>query len=477
MSLKLRDALRSTAAWRISLWTTVAFAAGTAVAFSIMYVLVAHDIQRRTDKWLSGEAEVLADVTANTPRDSLYDRLVEEVAELASHEVPTDPSDKGTRKNTVFFLDARAGQQPIWVGPGPMDSFVAALRNAELVPGVPQTIHVSGWRQPFRVVFHVNESGSKLYLGFSDLAATGMMHRLTVSFLVVGAGIVLLGFIISSAGAFRTLQRVERIAGAVSKIGSEDLAQRLPEGSRSDEISRLSRTFNNMLDRIQASVHELHVLTDSVAHDLKSPVTAIRGSLEVALSEANESTWRDTVADAIEKLDRLSQTLNTALDLAEADAGALQLHREPVDLGNLLRQLVDLYEPAMAERNHELACQFEEGVVIDADLSLLHRVLANLLDNEIAHLPPSRSVVITLRGGESQAELTVEDDGPGFTPELKDKAFERFVKGEQSTGHGLGLAFVYAVVRAHGGNVTIKDRSGPGAVITLQLPIMSAAIV
>jgi len=477
MSLKLRDALRSTAAWRISLWTTFAFAAGTAIAFVIMYVLVAQDIQQRTDAWLSGEAEVLADVAANTPRDSLYDRLVEEVAELASREVPTDPGEKGAHKNTVFFLDARPGQAPIWVGPGPMDSFVAAIRDADLVPGVPQTIHVKGWSEPFRAVFHVNESGGKLFLGFSDLAATDMMHRLSVRFLVIGAGIVLLGFIISSAGAFRTLQRVERIAETVSQIGSEDLTRRVPEGSRNDEISRLSRTFNNMLDRIQASVRELHVLTDSVAHDLKSPVTAIRGSLEVALSEANESTWRDTVADAIEKLDRLSQTLNTALDLAEADAGALQLHRQPVDLGNLLRQLVDLYEPAMGERNHELACHFQEGVIVDADLSLLHRVLANLLDNEIAHLPPSRSIVITLRGGESQAELTVEDDGPGFTPELKDKAFERFVKGEQSTGHGLGLAFVHAVVRAHGGSVTIKDRPVSGAIITLQLPVMSVAIV
>ena len=115
-------------------------------------------------------------------------------------------------------------------------------------------------------------------------------------------------------------------------MGSDDLSSRLQEGPHPDEITRLSRTFNRMLDRIQSSVNQMRILTDSVAHDLKSPVTSMRGSLEVALSGGAQGQWHERVAEAIEGLDRLAQLLNTTLDVAEADAGALQLRKEAVDL-------------------------------------------------------------------------------------------------------------------------------------------------
>ncbi len=134
-----------------------------------------------------------------------------------------------------------------------------------------------------------------------------------------------LGFFITWLAAFRTLARVDRISDTVSRMGSDDLSSRLPEGQHPDEITRLSSTFNRMLDRIQASVHQMRILTDSVAHDLKSPVTSIRGSLEVALSSGTQGQWRERVAESIEGLDRLSELLNTTLDVAEADAGALQV--------------------------------------------------------------------------------------------------------------------------------------------------------
>src|SRR5579872_7548133 len=108
--------LRSTAAWRISLWTTLAFALGTAIAFGAVYEAVHAVIQERSDAWLSGESETLADVSRNTARDSLYDRIVEEVAELASREVHDELDEVGHHINTVFFLQISPGQQPLWVG-------------------------------------------------------------------------------------------------------------------------------------------------------------------------------------------------------------------------------------------------------------------------------------------------------------------------------------------------------------------------
>lgn len=464
--------LRATAAWRISIWTTLAFALGTAVAFSIVYYLVAQGIRERSDTWLTGEAEVLAQVSADTPSDRLYKRVVREVAELATQEVPDERNARGERLNSVFFLvtDPSNSESLLWVGPSSNDVFLNAIQQAKLVPGAPKSIAVEGWSQTFRVVVKV-QKGKTVYLGLSDRGAKHVLHILARRFLMIWGGMFLLGFVISYWSARRTLLRVERITETVARINTEDFGERLPEPGNSDEISRLAKTFNRMLDRLQSSVNQLRTVTGGIAHDLKSPVTLIRGTLESALCHEGNEKWRDSVGEAVEDLDRLLQLLNTTLDLAEAEAGALHMERGPVDLSDVVRQLVDIYQPAMAERHHEVTSHLEAHVVVDADLPLMNRVVSNLLENELTHLPSGCRVTIRLHAHGGSAELVIEDNGPGFPPEIGSRAFERFVKGKHSPGHGLGLAFVDAVVQAHGGVAGISDRAGGGAVITLSLPV------
>ncbi len=449
----------------------MAFALGTALAFSIVYFLVAKTIQQRSDAWLSGEAEVLARVSAHVPQDHLYRRVIGEVAELATREVPDERNASGQTLHSVFFLesDANSNESPLWVGPGSYDIFLKAIRQTTLVPGIPQSIKVEGWPTTFRVVFR-QENGKTMYLGLSNRGARHLLRTLTLRFLVLWSSTVLMGFLISYMSARRTLLRVQRITDAVARIGSEDLGERLPQPVNSDEISRLAKTFNHMLDRIQSSVNELRSVTDAVAHDLKSPVTSIRGSLEsVLFSEPNEK-WRDSVGDAIEGLDRLLNALDTTLDVAEAQAGALHLDRSTVDLSAVVRQLAELYMPAIEERHHKFILDLEDHVLVDADGGLLNRVLSNLIENEIAHLPAGCQITIRLRSQDGSAIVVVEDNGPGFPPDISSRAFERFVRGKQSHGHGLGLAFVDAVIRAHGGTAKISDSPAGGAVITLSLP-------
>ena len=463
---------RITAAWRISIWTTLAFALGTAVAFSIVYVLVAQGLRERSDTWLSGEAEVLAQVSADTPKDHLYQRIVREVAELATQEVPDERNARGERLNSVFFLatDPNSHEGALWVGPSSEDAFITAIQRSNLVPGAPKSIAVEGVRQTFRVVVKT-QNGKTVYLGLSDRGANRMLHRLARRFLMVWGGMFLLGFLISYWSARRTLLRVERITETVARIGTEDLEERLPEPANSDEISRLAKTFNRMLDRLQSSVNQLRTVTGAVAHDLKSPVTLIRGTLESALCDEGNDHWRDSVGEAIEGLDRLLQLLNTTLDLAEAEAGALHMDRGPVDFSDLVKQLVDIYHPALIERHHEVTTDLEEQVVVDADVTLLNRAVSNLLENELTHLPSGCQIEIRLHSHQGSAELVIEDNGPGFPAEIGSRAFKRFVKGKNSPGHGLGLAFVDAVVQAHGGGTRVADRPGGGSVITLSLPI------
>jgi len=167
----------------------------------------------------------------------------------------------------------------------------------------------------------------------------------------------------------------------------------------------------------------------------------------------------------------VSALLNTTLDVAEAQAGALHLERVPVDLSEVVTQLVNLYQPAMADRHHDVRTDLESAVVVDADLGFINRTLSNLLENELVHLPDGCQINIRLRAHAGNAELVVEDNGPGFPPDISSRAFERFVKGKQSPGYGLGLAFVDAVTQAHGGTVKISDRSCGGATVTLSLPV------
>jgi len=270
------------------------------------------------------------------------------------------------------------------------------------------------------------------------------------------------------------LSHVREITEAASRIDHSDLAARVPTTRRNDEVSQLALTLNHMLDRIENSVHQLHTITDSLAHDLRSPLTAIRGKLEMSLSAATDGEFTESIVASIEELDRLSDFLNKSLDVAEAKADALRLERGAVDIDELLRVMIDLYEPSMSEKGLQMRLHSSGPVVIQADAALLHRMVANLFDNELKHLPSGCSVHIQLKAREDEVSLLLEDDGPGFDAEVSQHLFERRVKGKASTGHGLGLAFVDAVARAHGGFASIGCREGSGARIEVILPLATS---
>jgi signal transduction histidine kinase len=267
------------------------------------------------------------------------------------------------------------------------------------------------------------------------------------------------------------LGHVREITEAASRIGESDLSRRVPTTEYNDEIGQLALTLNRMLDRIESSVHQLHTITDSLAHDLRSPLTAIRGKLEMSLSEGSESTQGEPmVVSAIDELDRLTEFLNTSLDVAEARADALRLTRSEIDLDELMRVMMDLYEPCMSERGLRMQLRSGGAVKVFADAALIHRVIANLLDNELKHLPAASTILIYVQRDKEIATLTLEDDGPGFADEVGHAMFEQRVKGKGSIGHGLGLAFVEAVARAHGGTVSATNRAEGGARLVVTLP-------
>ena len=178
--------------------------------------------------------------------------------------------------------------------------------------------------------------------------------------------------------------------------------------TRNDEVGQLARTLNRMLDRIENSMHQLHTITDSLAHDLRSPLTAIRGKLEMSLSAATDAEQAEPIVSAIEELDRLTEFLNASLDVAEARADALRLSRSEINLDELLRIMIDLYEPSMAEKGLQIRLRSAGPVTIDADAALVHRMIANLFDNELKHLPASCTVTVRLESGDGVALLSLK---------------------------------------------------------------------
>jgi signal transduction histidine kinase len=462
------------AAWRISLWATLAFACGTMLVFIFLHRFVADDIQRRSDAWLSGEVEVLGDVAERTPKDALYDRVVGEVAELAGKEVPNKLLSESSSNDSVFFLQTGGdGSLQLWVGAGNGAPYLKAIQAVKIVSDHPTDLHVQGYSVPFRVASIRLNDGSYIYLGLSERDELRVLRSLRLRFFLLWLLLVLFGFGIVFFTTRRMLSHVREITEAASRIGHSDLTARVPTTKRNDEVSHLALTLNRMLDRIESSMHQLHTITDSLAHDLRSPLTAIRGKLEMSLSAVLQVEQAEPIVSAIDELDRLTDFLNKSLDVAEAKADALRLNRVSLDLDELLRIMIDLYEPSMSEKGLQIRLHSGGPLTIEADEALIHRMIANLFDNELKHLPADCTVNLWLQVEGDAALLILEDDGPGFDQEVCPYLFERRVKGRGSSGHGLGLAFVDAVVRAHGGIASASNRVAGGAHIGIALPLAS----
>ena len=473
MSSRTGKSKMHSAAWRISLWGTLAYACGTVLIFVSLHRFVASDIQRRSDAWLSGEVEVLGDVAEHTPKDALYGRVVGEVAELASKEVPNRIRGENAANDSVFFLQMSPnGAMQLWAGPGNSQPYLAAIQHARFAQDRPTDVNVAGTAIPFRVATLRIDDGSRVYLGLSERDELRVLNKLRLNFISWWLLLVMLAFAIVFYTTRRMLSHVRRITEAASGIGHSDLSERVPESERNDEVGQLAGTLNRMLDRIENSMHQLHTITDALAHDLRSPLTAIRGKLEISLSAATHGEQAEPIVSAIDELDRLTEFLNASLDVAEARADALRLSRSEIDLEELLRIMIDLYEPSMAEKGLQISLRSAGQIAIDADAALVHRMIANLFDNELKHLPASCAITVRLETADNLAVLSVEDDGPGFALEVRQHLFERRIKGKESNGHGLGLAFVDAVVRAHGGTIKATNRETGGARIVLSLPLV-----
>jgi heavy metal sensor kinase len=466
MPLKRLRRYRKTLAFRLTLWYAGVFAVSACVAFLLFYTLITSYFRDRTDRELLNQATEFSTVLATRGLDA--------VKTLAMLEAQA----AGVKK--VFFrLLSSSGQvfsssnMAYWQDIDVQDAAIKELLRGST--NVFETITIANRRDKVRVLYVMIGPGVVLQIGQSMETDSRFIDAFKNIFVIT---MVLLIGLAAGVGWFmarRAVSGVEAVTRTAREISGGTLDKRVPVGSRDDEIDQLATTFNQMLGRIEALITEIKEMTDNIAHDLKSPITRIRGMAEVTLTTGKAiGEYENMAASTVEECDRLLDMINTMLMITKTESGVHQLEYREVDMASLVRDACELLETVAEDKGLSLACEAPESFPFVVDQRMIQRILTNLLDNALKYTPSGGAVRVSLSeedGG--KAVVAVRDTGPGIPPGDLPHVFERFYRSDHSRsqpGTGLGLSLARALARAHQGDITVTSTLGQGSIFTLILP-------
>jgi len=439
------------------------------------YGLLSYNLAHDMDTALSGVARVLAD-QARRPGSASFPPDIDEVFRRFFGFSPWQ---------RYFDMITPPGRQELRP---PSDAAKIPLspqarENAQ--KGLPTFETVEGpGGYPVRILTMPVVEGGRVV----NLVQVGMSLEMTETtlrrFLLTMAALFPVGLLLAGGGGWllarRALRPVDRIAETARRISAEHLAARLEDTGADDELNRLVGTLNDMLERLDASFHQVRQFSADASHELQTPLTILKGEIEVALrSPRTADEYRAVLTSALEEIDRLTRLVDGLLLLARADAGVLRMDRRPVDLTKLVEDVCGQAKVLADARGVVLRPEGMEPLTISGDYDRLRRMLLNLVDNGLKYTPSGGRVGISLRREGPWAALRVADTGIGLSPEEQKKIFERFYRSPEAKsrgegGAGLGLCIARSIVEAHGGKIRIESAPGQGSAFTVLLPLPSA---
>lgn len=467
MFSRWRERLRHTLGFRLALWYAVIFVANSLALVGLTYVLLAASLRRYDRDTIQTTLIRFASAYARGGEGGLAREI--RTTQIASAPGPFFVRTLGTRQDVIFLSMPEAWRRfdLSQLATPPLSGEQTWARLETGAGG--DVLEVASVR-----LF----DGTLLQVGMSTERRDELLRRFRQVLLVVFASIIVIGLaggVVLTSSALQPVRTLADTAREIMRTGRTDT--RVPALATGDALGELSALVNAMLDRIGAVLAGMRGALDNVAHDLRTPMTRLRGIAETALASNDPAAWRGGLEESLEESDRVVEMLNTLMDISEAETGTMALRREPADLADLVRDTVELYEDVAEQRGVEIDVGGVTNVVVPADQNRLRQVLANLVDNAIKYTPSAGRVSLATSVEGADAVLSVTDTGAGIPADELPHIWDRLFRGDQSRSErslGLGLSLVKAIVEAHGGRVTVRSTPGAGARFELRLPLADA---
>lgn len=461
MSCDRLKRLSRSAGVRLSVWFAVVFIASVTVLFGILFYLLVTAVERGERAELQNHLTLYAGAYNSGGLGALRDEVYRQNA---------PPQQKAlfvrlaNAQNDVIF----AKVPDDWIHFPQSDVGWGEYRHHHGILRIPRDAE-----RDFLLDSDVLPDGSLLQVGRSTTNREKVLDPLRHTFLVVASVVVAVAFLAGAMFAHHTLLPVRQVVTmARSIIQTGKLDARVPPRRDDDDLAEMVKLINQMLDKNQALIRAMRESLDNIAHDLRTPLTSLRGAAELALQNTDPVAVREALADCVEESERLLSILNTLMDVTEAETGMMKLDCESLDLRLLIQEVVEVYQYIAEEKKISLTTHLPELCPAMVDRNRMRQVFGNLLDNAIKYTAEGGSVTISARVENDAVVVRFHDTGIGIPSEETNKIWARLYRGDKSRsqrGLGLGLSVVKAVVEAHQGRASVSSKVGEGSEFAVRL--------